>query len=96
MSKLKIIATILVKPEFTEEVLKAMYAVVDGTRTEEGNISYVLNEDVQNKSKFTILEEWKSQEAINFHNQTPHYLTFKKEIQGKIESISVDVVREIY
>ena len=96
MSKLKIVATLVVKPEFTGEVLKALHTVTDATRKEEGNISYVLNEDVKNKSRFIILEEWKSQEAFEFHGQTSHYIAFKEAVQGKAESLDIDVVREIY
>lgn len=96
MSKLKIVATIVAKPEFTEEILKVLHTVTDATRKEEGNISYVLYKSVDNNSKFTILEEWKSQDAINYHNQTAHFLTFKKELEGKIDSLNIDVIQEIY
>ena len=96
MSELKIVATIIAKSEFVEDVLAALHTVTDATRKEEGNISYVLHQDISNNLKFTILEVWKSQAAIDFHNQTAHFLTLKKDLDGKIDSLVADVIREIY
>jgi quinol monooxygenase YgiN len=96
MEKLKIVANIVIKNEYKEDILKALHAVTDGTRKEEGNISYVLHQDIYNSLAFIILEEWKSEDAIQFHQQTPHYLTFKEELKGKIESLNTNVIREIY
>ncbi|WP_452233085.1 putative quinol monooxygenase [Lacinutrix sp. MEBiC02595] len=96
MSKLKIIATIIVKPEFKEEVLNMLQTVTDATRKEEGNISYVLHEDINNSLKILILEEWKSQEAIDFHNQTEHFLILKTELGKKADSLTIDIIRASY
>ena len=96
MSKLKIIATIIVKPEFKENVLSMLKTVTEATRKEEGNISYVLHEDINNSSKVIILEEWKSQDAIDFHNQTAHFLILKSELGKKADSLAIDIIRETY
>ena len=96
MNNLKIVANIVAKSGFKEDILKALHAVTNGTRKEEGNISYVLHQDIHNPLIFIILEEWKSQEAINFHQQTPHYLALKKDLQGKIESLTSNIICEIY
>ena len=96
MCELKIVATVIAKSECVNEVLKSLEVVTDATRKEEGNISYVLHKDVSNPSKFIILEEWKSQAAIDFHNQTAHFQNLKKELDGRIESLVADVIQEIY
>ena len=96
MSKLKIIATINVKPEFKEDVLNMLQTVTDATRKEEGNISYVLHEDINNSAKIIILEEWKSQEAIDFHNQTEHFLILKTDLEKKADSLTIDIIRAFY
>ena len=96
MDTFKIVATIVIKSEFEESILKALHVVTDGTRKEEGNSSYVLHQDIHNPSTFIILEEWKSQEAISLHQQMPHYLAFKEELKGKIESLQTNVIRKIY
>lgn len=96
MNELKIVATIVAKAEFKEDILNTLRTVTDGTRKEAGNVSYTLHENTQNPLQFTILEVWKSQDAIDFHNQTPHFQAFKEAIDGKIDSLSIDVMREIY
>jgi len=82
--KLTIVATVTVaKPELKDEVLKAIQAVVDATRKETGCISYNVFEDVTNPLKFVFIENWKSQAAIDSHNNSPHFKAFVKAIDGK-------------
>lgn len=96
MTELKIIATIIVKAEYEKEVLTAFHNVVDATRKEEGNISYDLHKNITTPSEYTILEVWKSQEAIDLHNASIHFDQFKKAINGKIDSLKVDVIKQLY
>lgn len=95
MAELKIVAVITVKPENKEEVLTALREVVNATRKEEGNISYDLHQNIANPLEFTILEVWKSQDAIDLHNGSTHFDEFKKAIDGKIEGLKVDVIKKI-
>ncbi len=96
MKELRIIATVTVKPEFLDDVTAAMREVVDGTRQEEGNISYVLHADTKSMLKFVFLEHWASQEAIDIHNESEHFKAFVKAIEGKVEGLDVAIVKEIY
>jgi len=80
---LTIVATVTVKPEFKEEVLKAVKTVVGATRKEPDCISYKLFEDVSNPLKFVFIETWKSQAAIDSHNKSAHLNAFVKAIEGK-------------
>lgn len=96
MSELKIIATIIIKEEFRSELMDVFKSVVDATRKEPGCISYNLNQDVKDATKYVILEQWKDQSAIDSHNESTHFQAFAKAIQGKIESLIIDVVKEVY
>ncbi len=96
MTELKIIATIVVKSEYEKEVLTALHNIVDATRKEEGNISYDLHKNIVNPLEYTILEVWKSQEAIDLHNASIHFDEFKKAINGKIDGLKVDVIKQLY
>ena len=96
MTELKIVATIIVKSEYEKEVLTALHNVVDTTRKEEGNISYDLHKNITTPSEYTILEVWKSQKAIDLHNASIHFDKFKKAINGKIDSLKVDVIKQLY
>jgi quinol monooxygenase YgiN len=90
---LTIVATVTVKPEFKDDVLKAIKTVVDATRKEPGNIFYDVFEDVKNPSKFVFIETWKSQAAIDFHNKTAHFNDFVKAVEGKA-SLEASILRQ--
>jgi len=80
---LTIVATITVKPEHKEDVLKSIKTVVDASRKEPGNIFYDVFEDINNPLKFVFIETWKSQAAIDIHNKTAHFIDFIKAVEGK-------------
>lgn len=96
MTELKIVATIVVKAEFEKEVLTALHHIVDATRKEKGNISYDLHKNTVNPLEYTILEIWESQEAIDIHNASTHFDEFKKAIDGKIDGLKVDIIKQLY
>ncbi|MDR1557515.1 MAG: antibiotic biosynthesis monooxygenase [Tannerellaceae bacterium] len=82
---LTIIANITVYPEFKDELLTAIEAVVKATRQEEGNISYDVFEDINTPLRFTFIENWKSQSAIASHNASAHFLEFVKAVENKAD-----------
>lgn len=47
--------------------------LIAASRKEEGCISYSLFEDIHDKNILTFIEEWKSEEAIQIHNNSPHF-----------------------
>ncbi len=83
--ELVIVAHVTIKPEFKDDMMKAFEGVVEGTRKEAGNISYILYQDVNNPLKFTFVEIWKSQAAIEAHNSSAHFQEFAKAIDGKAD-----------
>lgn len=96
MTELKIVAVIEIKAPFQEELDTVFHTVVDETRKESGNISYDLHQDTKNPLKYTILETWKSQDAINQHNETAHFKAFVAAIEGKVDSLTVDIIKKVY
>lgn len=96
MMELKIVAVIVVKAAYQEELEKVFRTIVDATRKEPGNVSYDLHQDCKDPLKYTILEVWKSQQAIDEHNASDHFKTFVSAVEGKVESLSVDVIKQIY
>lgn len=89
---LTIIATLTAQPEYKDELLKAIEAVVKSTRQEAGNISYNVFEDVNNPLQWTFIETWKSQNAIDSHNNSEHFKAFAKTVEGK-SSLSVFILK---
>ena len=94
--ELKIIASLTIKNEKEEaNIVKALHAVVDATRKEEGNISYELHQDATNPKTYVFIEVWKSQEAIDSHNRSAHFLDFVKVVDGNV-SLAVNVIKKVY
>ena len=96
MTELKIIAAIVVKAAYQKEMEEILRTIVDETRKEAGNISYDRHQDCQNPLKYTILETWKSQAAIDLHNESAHFKAFVKAIEGKTDSLAVDIIKQVY
>ncbi|MBK5722957.1 antibiotic biosynthesis monooxygenase [Dysgonomonas sp. Marseille-P4677] len=94
--ELKIVAIITVKPEAINDILPIFQAVVQSSQEEEGCISYNLHQDIANPTKFIMLEEWESQDAINFHNNTDHFKIFKEASKDLIEKSEVSILKLVY
>ncbi|WP_343673189.1 putative quinol monooxygenase [Chitinophaga sp.] len=94
MKTLKIVARFKVTPATRETVLASMLKCAALSKTEEGNIFYDVTEHVSDPDILVILEEWKSQAAIDFHNSTAHFKELVESIAGKAE-ITVDVLTMI-
>lgn len=94
--ELKIVAIIKAKPECAQDILPVFQAVVTGSQEEEGCISYNLHQDVSDSTKFVMIEEWKSQDAINIHNETEHYKTFVAASADMLESLDVTILKLVY
>ena len=93
---LKIVATASLKDStFQADFEKALQAVVEGTNKEEGNIAYEAHQDINNPLVYVIIEVWKSQEAINFHNETDHFKAFVAAIGDKAD-LNVNTMKKLY
>lgn len=95
-NELKIVAIITVKPEAIKDILPVFQAVVQGSQEEDGCIFYNLHQDINDSTKFIMLEEWKSQDAINFHNNTDHYKTFKEASKDMVAKSEVSIMKLVY
>lgn len=92
---IKIVATIVVKPEYRQALLEQFQALVLASRQEAGNVSYDLHEALDNADKLVFIEYWQSQAAIDEHNASVHFQAFVKAIEGKIDSLDIVLLKEI-
>ncbi|MDR2679982.1 MAG: antibiotic biosynthesis monooxygenase [Tannerella sp.] len=92
---LVIIAHITTTAEHQVDIEKAFQAVVAATRQETGCVSYVLYQHNDNPLKYTFVEEWTSQAAIDTHHNSAHYKAFTAATGGKIE-VEVYVMKKKY
>ncbi|PRS06208.1 antibiotic biosynthesis monooxygenase [Bacillus atrophaeus] len=65
-----------VKQEKREEFLAEAQSLLSHSRAEEGNVQYDLFEKVGEENTFVMLEQWKDEAAMKFHNETAHFQGF--------------------
>jgi quinol monooxygenase YgiN len=92
---LVIVAHITTTAEYQAGIEKVFEAVVAGTRREEGCVSYVLYQHRDNRLKYTFIEEWVSQAAIEAHHNSAHYKAFAAATEGKVD-VEVFVMEKKY
>lgn len=67
-TEITLIVPICAKPECREETMERLKDLAVKTRTEEGNICYILHEGQNDdKDTFYIYERWKDEAALDFH-----------------------------
>jgi quinol monooxygenase YgiN len=71
----------------TEEAIKIYEELVEKTRLEDGCISYNLFRDKNDCSILTMIEEWKSQDALDKHMKTEHFTRLVPQL-GKLRKSS--------
>lgn len=64
-----------------DEFKKCAVNVVRDTRKEKGNLSYKIYQDRKVPSRFTFIEEWLNDTAIEQHNHSMHFLKFLEDIK---------------
>ncbi|KAL4453655.1 hypothetical protein ABPG74_009551 [Tetrahymena malaccensis] len=85
--RLRIVATIKVKPESRDQnLLTAFKNLVEETKKEEGNISYILHNDVKDPNTFVFVEEWRSSADIEKHMKSPHFTGFVGKLKAHLVS----------
>lgn len=70
---IKIVAHNFIKPECLDDAIEAFKPLVQGSRKEEGNISYDLFADIEDPYHLVIVEEWESMDFLPAHRETEHF-----------------------
>jgi quinol monooxygenase YgiN len=73
------------KPERIKDIVELARSMFSPSRAEAGCITYNFYEDRGAENSFLFFEEWKSQEAIDEHFQTPHFKQFMEKFQDMIQ-----------
>ena len=99
-----VIATIQYKAEREADLLGIYQDFVPRVREEAGCIQYVPTRDLEaglpNQSMhpavITVTEIWESMEAFKAHLQASHVLSFREQIQGIVENVTVKVLSPLF
>jgi quinol monooxygenase YgiN len=93
---IKIVAKMPVKESEVETFKAAAKELVEKSAAEAGNVSYSLNVSTTDPCLFVIMECWKDQAAIDFHNQTEHFTTILPKLSALCEGdVSIELFNEI-
>lgn len=79
-----IVATFDVKPDCIDKFIRLAADCTRMTRKETGNLSYKVFQGRNDNSKFTFIEEWLNDVAIEKHGDAPHFKTFLDMIKPLI------------
>jgi len=79
-----------------EELLAALHALIPATRREKGNLRYELNQAIEDPRTITFIEKFASQEAFDFHCDTPYIKEFFGTVPPKlVETVVVTLYKEV-
>ncbi|MGA3206470.1 MAG: putative quinol monooxygenase [Syntrophales bacterium] len=99
---ISVIASVRVKVNRVPEFIEIFKSNLPKVRREEGCIEYFPAIDIDSgvpvqkldKNVVTIIEKWKSVEALRAHLKTPHMLTYREKVKDIVEELSIKVLKE--
>ena len=93
---IKIVAKMPVKEDQVENFKTLARELVEKSAAEEGNVSYTLNVSKENKCLFAVIECWKDQAAVDYHNNTKHFTTLLPKIAALCDGeVTVELFDEV-
>ena len=99
MSKIVVFASFYPKNKKNNEVKDIILAMVDPTRSEEGNEIYNFYESKDDDGKnisIHLFEVYKDSVALDFHRNTSHYKNYRSKITDLLDKpIEVKVLKSI-
>lgn len=75
-----------------EKIIEFAQDLIEGTRKEEGNISYTLLSNLEDDT-LLFVEIWQSMEALQQHFQEDHFINFGDNIE---DLLSQDLIIDAY
>lgn len=74
-----------VKPESTEAFQRITLENVRHSRREPGIARFDLIRHIEDPCRFTLIEVFRSEEAVAAHRETAHYRVWKETVEGMME-----------
>jgi quinol monooxygenase YgiN len=91
---ISIVAKFTVNAGEEKKFLELVNQLGEASRAEAGCIEYILHRDVQKPLTYCIIEKWKDQAAIGFHNSTSHFTSIVPKII-EIAQAEIDVYQPV-
>ncbi|AJI96097.1 putative quinol monooxygenase [Yersinia ruckeri] len=93
--EVRIIASLIAKPDFFEDVKEILHQIIEPSRAESGNLQYDLHRDIDQPNTFVFFERWASEDAVQKHNKTAHFQQFVAQLDGKLDSLDIKKLKQI-
>jgi quinol monooxygenase YgiN len=91
---ISIIAKFSINKGEESKFLTLINGLINHSLAEEGCIEYALQKHIEKPTTYCLIEKWKDSEAVDFHNNTPHFTnTVPKLIE--IAKVEVDVYETV-
>ena len=88
-SPLIVIAQLEARPEYGAQFRAALTPLIAATLQEPGCLTYQLHQSLENPQSWMLHEEWVSEEALDAHQQEPHFIAFVATTEGWFASSTV-------
>lgn len=75
------VVTVFLRPEHIDAFIAATLANHQGSRTEPGNYRFDFLQSSDDPSRFLLYEAFASQEAVEAHRKTAHYLAWRSQVE---------------
>ena len=75
------VVTVFVQPGQIDAFIAATRENHAGSRREPGNLRFDVLQSAQDPSRFLLYEVFASEEAVEAHRRTPHYLRWKAAVE---------------
>lgn len=89
-------ATVFVKDTAIQEYLTLARTLINGTRTEAGNLRYDMYQSVEQPGTFMFVEQYVDQAGLDAHHVAAHFTTFLMNVESLLSGeMDVKVFREL-
>ena len=89
MTRLTIVAVIMVDPTKVDAIKPLFKLMIAGTLSEAGCVQYDLHQDNQDPSRFLFYETWATRELWQDHMSAPHVKAFQSATDGMVTSVEL-------
>lgn len=84
-----LVVNFFVKEGKKDEFLTAIESLVVGSQAEAGCIEYNLYADDQVANHFVLVEKWQDQAALDFHNNTDHFINNVDHVGALCDNVTL-------
>jgi quinol monooxygenase YgiN len=100
---INVIASIYIKEDRLPEFIEILKSNVSNVLGENGCVEYIPTVDVPtglpaqelDNNVVTIIEKWRSLEALQDHLSAPHMLVYKEKVKDLVDKVSLKVLVEL-